>query len=163
MSTNNTALVPADDPNDDAIAVPAGFGSLLSAPDADRMASWDLTTAKGRELLQRCEEEQDKKVRELINLEIEVEHIYCKRIPDFADPETGEIRPILRISLVTPDGKVYGCSANGVRESILRLSQGRGFPPWKPAVKVRVSQKPGRGANQRLVLLEIFPQPKGKS
>lgn len=142
-------------PTGQAVATLPTFGQLLGTSDQPRMCSWDLTTPEGRELLQKCDETPDEKVRELINTEFLVKHIYCK-VVDYHDEKTDTVRPILRICLVTPEGKVHATSSDGVRESIVRLSMGRGFPPWENPVPVRVVQKATKGERVRLVLLEVF-------
>lgn len=161
MSTdnNNGNGVPSAKP-DQAVATVATFAHVLGFEDRPSIASWDLTTPEGRELLQRCEETPDEKLRELVNQEILVQHVYAK-IVDYTNEATSEVYPITRICLITPEGKVHACAADGVRDSINRLSQGRGYPPWKVPVRVKVAQKITKKERVRLVLLEVFP-PKAK-
>lgn len=157
----NGSAEPSQSVPDTAVANVSTFSQVLGTEDRPSIASWDLTTPDGRELLQKCEETPDEKVRELVGQEIVVAHVYAK-IVDYTNEQTSEVYPITRICLVTPEGKVHACAADGVRDSINRLSMGRGYPPWKVPVRVKVAQKETKKGRVRLVLLEVFPaKPKG--
>src|SRR4051794_26088264 len=124
------------------------------------VCSFDLTTPAGRQLRQKCEEEPDRQARELVNMELLLQHVYAK-VVDYTNPETGETYPLLRICLVTADGKVHPCASEGVREGLWRLMEGHGFPPWKTPIRVVLALKALKSGHQRLALLEVFQPPKG--
>lgn len=161
MTEPNTPAGPAT--NGQALAelpkASALVGVLLKAGNPV-VCSFDLKSPAGRELLQKCEEEPDQPVRELANLEFRVQHVYA-RVVDYTNPETQEVYPILRICLVTTDGKVHPCASDGIRDSLLRLILGHGEPPWKDGIPVRIALKALKDKKQRLTLLEVFPKPKG--
>jgi hypothetical protein len=154
---------PAEQPAPTGALVPTtpagGWGVLLKA-GAEAVCSFDLKTPAGRELLQKCEEEPDKPVRELVNMELQLQHVYA-RVVDYTNPETGEVYPILRICLVDDKGNVHPCASDGVRDSLVRLMAGHGMPPWKKPIPVRIALKALKNSRQRLTLLEVFDQPKG--
>lgn len=150
--------VPPTPPNKPEAVNP--FRDVLSKPDRPMVCSFDLSTVEGRQLRQKCEEEPDKQARELVNLELKLQHVYAK-VVDFTNQETGETYPLLRICLVTDEGKVHPCASEGVREGLWRLMEGHGFPPWKRPIKVVLQLKPLKNGHQRLALLEVFDKPKG--
>ena len=78
------------------------FGGI----DRAEVTSFNTATAEGRQLLQKCEEEPDKPLKELVNLKLRLKHVYAKRI-ELVRPETGELVPATRICLITNDGKTY--------------------------------------------------------
>jgi hypothetical protein len=120
--------------------------------------SFDPRSAEGRQLLQKCEEEPDRPLKELTNLKLRLKHVYAKAI-ELARPETGELVPATRICLVTTDGKVHACVSEGVRQSIGRLIRGHGIPPWPAGVPVTVTLKTLDSKRQWLTLLEDFDAP----
>lgn len=136
------------------------LADMFGRPDRQAVCSFDLSKPEGRQLLQKCEEEPDKAVRELANMELELQHLYAKVI-DYVNPETGEAYPLLRICLVTKDGQVHACCSDGIRQGVVRLIAGHGLPPWKTPVKVRIALKALADKKQRLTLLEVFDKPKG--
>lgn len=138
----------------------ASYVALFSSEGKRTVASFDVKTPAGRELLQKCEEASDASVRSLIGKELVIQHVYAKEI-DYERPETHEVVPLLRTCLITTDGQVHGTTADGIRESVLRLVAGHGLPPWKDGVKVEVAQKDTKRGRVRLVLLEVFPKPAG--
>jgi hypothetical protein len=160
MTTTNSALVPSEPPKPpDDVAV-AGFGDVFGRPDRPIVCSFNLKTPQGRELLQKCEEASDESLRELVNSELVIEHVYGK-VFDYVNPTTQEVYPLLRIVVVTTDGQAHGCCADGVRESIWRLMAGHGPPPWKGGIHVVAKLKPTKKGFNRLTLLEVFAKPKG--
>jgi hypothetical protein len=143
-------------------AVALGALGVFATDDRVAVTSFDPRTPEGRQLLQKCEENTDDKVRSLINEELVIRDVYAKVI-DYQRPDSDEVIPLLRVCLITTDGKVYGTVADGVRESVLRLMTGHGLPPWKAGVRVKVRQKPTRNERVRLWLEEQFDSPKGRA
>jgi hypothetical protein len=152
------ANLPADVPAK--ISGPTGLAELLLKEQKPAVCSFDLKSAAGRELMQKCEESPDQPVRELANTEFRLQHVYA-RVFDYTNKETGEVYPLLRICLVSTDGKVHACASDGIRESLLRLMAGHGLPPWKDGIPVRIAIKALGNSRQRLTLLEVFDAPKG--
>lgn len=161
MSEGNTREVVPVTPTAPASDSPlALFGAVFGRDQGGELASFDTRTVEGRQLLQKCEEEPDKKVKEMANLKLKLRHVYAQRI-ELTRPETGESVPALRICLITTDGQVHPCVSEGVRQSIWRLIRGHGLPPWKAGIPVTVSLKTLGPQRQWLTLLEDFDTPKG--
>lgn len=152
--TPTGALAPVQQPND--------LAGLLFKAGNPAVCSFDLKTPAGRELLQKCEEEPDKPVRELVNMELRLQHVYA-RIVDYTNPETQEVYPILRICLIDTSGNVHPCASEGIRDALIRLMQGHGLPPWKDGIPVRIALKALKDKKQRLTLLEVFPKTTGRA
>jgi hypothetical protein len=134
--------------------------ALLGTNDRLPVCSFDLKSVAGRQLLQKCEEEPDTPVREMANMQLRLQHVYAKVI-DYTNQESDEVYPLLRICLITTEGKVHACCADGVRESLLRLMAGHGLPPWKDGIPVEIRLKATKKGFNRLTLLEVFDAPKG--
>lgn len=140
--------------------VPDEFKEKLAALlPADRAitVSWDPTTEHGAWLLQKCEEDQDEKLRTLIGQKIMLRDWMSKKIPDYVDKETGEVRPITRVVLVTTDDEVLGCSSGGIAESVARLCIRYGRWRFPDGLRVEIQQKLVDEKRVRMFLLEEFP------
>lgn len=79
---------------------------------------------------------QAEQVADIVGQEILVEHILAHSVETIT--EDGEAVGLVRIVLVTPDGKAYATTAAGIRESIRLLAKFYGLPPWKDGLKVKV-------------------------
>jgi hypothetical protein len=143
-----------------ATASPSAALLALLGNDESAMVSWDPRTPEGGYLLQKCEEDQDDRVRQKVGEVINVANIYAKLIPEYTNKQTGEVYPLLRICLITTDQDVLGTAANGVRESLLRLIMRHGAPPWPKGVPCKIRQTALPGEKIRLWLEDQTVLPK---
>lgn len=82
----------------------------------------------------------DKKVGEMINMEINLSHVYAEECV-YRSKETGELQDGVRIVLIDNAGVSYNTSSIGVFHSLTRIFQIFGAPQtWKKPKKVRVKQ-----------------------
>lgn len=96
----------------------------------------------------------DKRLKEMVNLEVEVSHIYAETI-DFIDKETGEATPGVRIVLISPDGVAYQASSKGVYSSVAKLLKIMGAPStWKKPVKIRPKEI-SKGADRNVLVFDL--------
>ena len=71
---------------------------------------------------------------------LDVVHVLAHRVTvENVNKETGEVTttPAVRTVLVCKDGKTYGASGNGVRDSVRVLAGFFGKPPWTEGLKVK--------------------------
>lgn len=95
-----------------------------------------------------------KRLKEMVNLEVEVKNIYAETI-DFIDKETGESVPGVRIVLISPDGTSYQASSKGVFSSVSKLIQILGEPKtWKNPVKIRPKEV-SKGADRNVLVFDL--------
>lgn len=95
-----------------------------------------------------------KRLKEMVNTEIELVHIYAETI-EFIDRETGEASPGVRIVLIDKNGASYQAASKGVFSSISKLLQIFGEPnTWKNPVKIRPKEI-SKGANRNVLVFEL--------
>lgn len=95
-----------------------------------------------------------KRLKEMINLEVEVKHIYAEQIT-FIDKETGECTPGVRIVFISPDGTSYQASSKGVFSSVSKMLKIMGEPKnWKSPVKIK-PREISKGADQNVLVFDI--------
>lgn len=138
------ALVPTNSANSAA--------ALFMASGTVAYCSLDPKDKRYEEALYKFDEEADAQLSEAVNLQLLVEHVYAKPI-SLIDPNTGDTRNALRTCVMEPDGTVYSCAADGVRDSIARLIAIHGLPPWTGGVKVKVKMRKLKNGKQRLLLI----------
>lgn len=80
----------------------------------------------------------DLKLRECINLEINVKDVYCEIVS--ITTEDGEQVEAPRIVLIDTQGTSYQCVSMGVMNSLKRLFVVFGYPTWEEGIKVKVKQ-----------------------
>ena len=147
--------------------IPPNSGAMLrqvfGAAESDVFCSFDPTTPVGMVMMDRCAEAPDAKVKDLVNLQVLLVHVYGHHV-DLVDEKDGSVRTALRTCLVDKEGKVYSCVSEGVRNSILRLSAQHGLPPWRNGIRVKVQLK-SLGNNRQWLTILNDPLPvegKGK-
>jgi hypothetical protein len=70
-----------------------------------------------------------------------IEHIIATPV-EIKDGLTGEIKPAVRTILVQPNGVMFGCVSEGIRNSIRKLAGVFSEPPWDGGLELKVlSQK----------------------
>lgn len=108
--------------------------------------SIDLTTEAGRKLYNSCFGECDFQLTEQVNATIAIQdyliHEYSK-----LDDRTGEVKDLVRLVLLSADGKSYQCSSAGIINSVRRAAFVYGRPPWKPERRATVKFKTKAGRN----------------
>lgn len=88
---------------------------------------------------------------DMVEKVIPVRHILAHRI-DSVDEDTGEVKTLDRIVLVTPDGTAYASTSEGVRRSLSLLMTVYGKPPWSPPLRLKLTQVNTRKGRRTFVL-----------
>lgn len=95
-----------------------------------------------------------KRLKEMVNLEIEVKDIYAEII-NFTNTETSEIVPGVRIVLISPTGESYQTSSKGIFSSLSKLLKIMGEPnTWKKPVKIRPKEV-SKGADSNVLIFDL--------
>lgn len=153
VPNQNASLVHVTDAEivDTSPAVPmtrtAELMQAFGGQSAISFCSFDSTTPEGMFLLDKCEEAPDKQLREMANLEFNMTGFYMHFV-DLPGKSEGETVQAVRTCLISDEGEVYACCAEGIRKSVIRLVKQHGLPPWKGKVPVVVHLKSiGEGRN----------------
>lgn len=160
MSEERGDMIPSTNPVQTMQAADPGQAMLFdpSQPRKLSWCSWDRTTEDGYLLISRIGADAKKPLKECVNLEIEVEHVYVQ--PNEAQPDAqGEVQVYPWICLVAPDGQLYSCGSHGVFASLSEALQFRPKLPWKPPLRFRVVQLQLKNARTMLKLLGIKGKP----
>lgn len=83
----------------------------------------------------------DKRLAEMINMEIAVKDIYCETV-NIINEKTGEVSPAARTVLIDEDGVSYQCVSVGVFNSIKKAISVFGLPTWENPIRFRVKNIP---------------------
>lgn len=95
-----------------------------------------------------------KKLGEMINLTIDVEHVYAETC-NYVNKETGEVQGGVRIVLIDKDGVSYNTSSIGVYNSLSKIFTIFGVPQsWESPITVRVKQITPAD-NRKVLTLEL--------
>lgn len=95
-----------------------------------------------------------RRLKEMVNTEIELVHIYAETI-EFIDQENGEETPGVRMVLIDKNGVSYQAASKGIFSSIAKLIQIFGEPKtWKQPVKIRPKEI-SKGANRNVLVFEL--------
>lgn len=103
----------------------------------DALMSFDPSTREGVEMLVKAELLDQKELKASANLDIEIVHMFAKRIDDI--DERGEEKSYVRMVIFDSKGEAYSSGAKGVVKSLSVISAARGAMPWKPPVKAKVN------------------------
>lgn len=96
----------------------------------------------------------DKRLKEMINMEIEIQHVYAEMI-NFVDQTTGEVTPGVRMVFITPDGTSYQAASKGIYSCTQKLFAIFGTPDtWKKPVKIRPKEV-SKAADRNVLVFEI--------
>ena len=88
---------------------------------------------------------QETPIADMVDKTITVQDVLAHGV-ETVDEKTGEVKAVLRIVLVAPDGKAWQTTSGGIRNSIRLLAKFYGLPPWKDGLKLKVNQvKTARG------------------
>jgi hypothetical protein len=96
-----------------------------------------------------------KEIADLSDQVIEVEHVFWHHV-SMEDEQSGEIKNLRRITLISPKDELYvGCGV-GIRQSLEMYFPFLGLPPWSPAVKFRIRLiKLGEGKKMPTLIREV--------
>lgn len=95
-----------------------------------------------------------KRLKEMINMEITLKHVYAETIT-FIDTETGEGTPGVRMVFIDDKGVSYQAASKGVYSCTQKLFQIFGMPSeWKKPVKIR-PREISKGPNSNVLVFEI--------
>lgn len=82
----------------------------------------------------------EKRIKDMINLTIEVKHIFCE-IVQCTNRDTGEISEQPRTVLIDTDGVGYQCVSVGIFSALKKIFSIMGSPmEWKKPLKLKVVQ-----------------------
>lgn len=154
MNTDVALAQPADDEPPKKGAMRESFDSIMGTDKIDFYASWDLKTPAGKALLFKVAQEADGDLSEHTNISLRIEHLYAAPAEKL-DAVTGELIQLVRIVLVTTDGKSYGCFSLGVRKAISLISKCYGPPPWQGGLAVMVKLQKLKNGHNWLTLLPV--------
>lgn len=117
------------------------YSSFKPKSDAERVAFFNAVNSPS------------KRLKEMVNTEVEVEHIYAEQV-EFVQ-EDGTIEPGVRIVFISPDGTSYQASSKGVFSSVQKLMQIVGEPStWKKSIKIR-PREVSKGANKNVLVFDL--------
>lgn len=134
---------------------PSALAQLFGDEDKPFFVSFNPRTPEGAVLLFKVAQTADVDLTECSNMAIEIEHLYAAHAVKI-DPATGAEIELVRIVVIDPAGKSYGCFSQGIRKAIKLMVACWGIPPWKPAVRVTVkNEKLKNGHNW----LTFYPAP----
>lgn len=122
----------------------------LASGERMYMTTLDDTTPEGKILLYNIAEGGTRQLRECVNQELLIEHLYCDTIY-MKDEETGEVRDTPRIILIDTDGNGYRATSMTVYRSMQRICNIFGMGPWNPPLKIKPELQT-RGKNQMLTI-----------
>lgn len=118
--TMNTSLITSDEK-------PDFVADLQTASVA--FCSFNAHSPEEQKSLYKAMNNPDKKLSDMINLEIAVKDIYCENI-NIVNKDTGETVPSVRMVLIDENGVSYQCVSNGVFNSIRKAIAVFGLPTW---------------------------------
>lgn len=119
------------------------YSSLVPKNDTERVAFFNAVNSP------------TKRLKEMVNLEVEVQHIYAETI-EFIDKETGERVPGVRIVFISPKGESYQASSKGVFSSVSKMLKIFGEPStWKKPIKIK-PREISKGADENVLVFDII-------
>lgn len=130
MSDQSTQIAPRNDADDLSIILPNAQSSFW--------CSIKPTTEQNQALLFSAREGESTPLADLINTEIVVENVLLHPVTLVRD--NGEAIDVVRIVLISPDGKCVSTCSNGIQQSIRTLCQIYGLPPWQGGRRFKVKQ-----------------------
>lgn len=127
---------------------------LLSSSGRATFCSMNPKTQKEKIEFYNAISSPEKKLVDMINMEIKIKHVYAEECT-YIDKRTGEESPGVRIVIIDDTGKSYSTSSIGIYNSLTRIFKIFGFPQtWKEAMKVRVKQITPSD-DKRVITLEL--------
>lgn len=127
---------------------------LLTDSSHQQYSSWVPMTKEEKVAFYNAINSPSESLKDFINMELEIKHVYAETCT-YISKETGEPMPGVRIVLLSPDGKSYNTSSQGVFNCLSKIFAIFGQPAtWTEPVKVRVKQL-SKEANKNVLLLEM--------
>ena len=120
------------------------------------LTSFPIHTRDGKVAAYNAVQSEDISLSECLEAEIEVSH-YIIYAASMLDPETGLAKSIIRCSLISPDGTVYGGASEGIVGSLRSIVQIFGHGPWDPPIKLAAVERKSRNSGRRFQALKIVP------
>lgn len=118
--------------------------ALMGKTGIDFWTSLDAKNESEEPLIYQARQGDLEALADKVGFEFECKHVLMHLASK--ELENGEVKELLRIVLVTPDGECYGTFSSGVRDSLATLFATRGYPPYSPAIRFKVSvKKTGKG------------------
>ena len=113
--------------------------SQLSQEQGQFYCSFSPNDIKGKKQLFKIMTTPDKKLSDMINMEINVTDVFCE-VVSMASETTGEITETVRVVLIDSKGVSYQCVSQGIFNAIKRLFAIFGPPTWEEGIKLKVIQ-----------------------
>lgn len=142
--------------------LPVGFVEVMDEDEkmimsltAERKMSLCTMSAKNdkeRATLYKAMNNPEKRLKDMINMEISVKDIYVE-IVKCVNRETGEEQPAPRIVLIDDKGVGYQCVSKGILSALSKLFQVYGMPTWEKPIKLKVSQI-SKGTDKNILTLD---------
>lgn len=102
---------------------------------------------------------KSEKITDHLGEEIPMQHIAARPI-EIVDTETGELIPQWRVTIITPEGKLYSAVSEGIRSSLGEIFDIVGKPPYNPALIVIPIQEATRRGFKVVKFLAKAPDKK---
>lgn len=116
------------------------------------LATFDPKTPEGARMLIAATLGELPKIKEAINTDIYVAHIYSNPAHR-TNEQTGELDEWRRIVLLDDKGRGFTCGSAGIGKSLGIIALVRGNPPWIPPVKCRVRAEDISGGKTWITLV----------
>lgn len=107
--------------------------------EVDFYSSMNLDKAENKALLFKAMTNPDKKISDMINMEINMRDIFVE-IVEVRDENTGELNKAPRIVIIDTKGVSYSCVSQGIYNSLKRLMALFGQPTWENGLKIKIQQ-----------------------
>lgn len=118
---------------------------------ADQYCSIKPNTKEQKAMIYRAMNNPDKRLADMINMEIAVTDMYCE-VVQLADQNTGEIVNMPRIVLIDENGVSYQCVSKGIFSSVRKLIGLYGEPTWHEPIHLIVKSIKTRNSTTALTL-----------
>lgn len=127
--------------------------SLAPVGDEPRLTwfSWPVQLGEGEMINAQCRLGCDKRLLDMIGETIIVNRVMSYK-EDIPDEETGELRRLQAIVLLSPDGKSYKCHSVGIAGAVRELLTALPSAPWEPPLILKVEERQTRKGKRMLWL-----------
>lgn len=137
--------------------VPKAWGMPTVLPDFT--TSLDVSTDRGKRLVEKCLNGESESGKECINLELSLVDFLIKP-NESPNEETGEVTRYVQTFLICEGDRIVRFSSNGVIKSLSVLCVTRRSAPWDPPLRVLVKDKNIGNGRQYYSLLPVDERPK---
>lgn len=126
--------------------------ALMTANTAKVYCSVSDSTPANKAIVYNAINNPTVKIADHVGKDIYIKDIYCEEFEQ-TDPETGEVKPLIKTVLIDPDGNSFFSVAGGIFRAVKNLMQIFGYPTYETPIHVRV--KPVRLKKGSTYSLEI--------